>query len=96
MSKSEAKKCPECGNKMTRGILSVEGYVSWRINWRKKEFKIGKGIVAYRCQECGYVQLFSKIPPPQTITRACLNCGRVITGEAEFCPDCGKELKKTK
>jgi len=33
-----------------------------------------------------------KVPSLQTITRACLNCGRVITGEAKFCPYCGKKL----
>jgi len=40
--------------------------------------------------------LEEKVPPLQVTTRICPQCERGVTEEAKFCPNCGKELKKTK
>jgi hypothetical protein len=42
-------------------------------------------------------QYYQQQPPtqqgaPQTITRICPNCGRVIAENVKFCPHCGKQL----
>jgi hypothetical protein len=32
-------------------------------------------------------------PAPTPITRVCPQCGRVLTEEVKFCPNCGKDLE---
>ena len=59
MSESQAKTCPKCGGTMTSGILSIEGMLGWKINWRLKVRKRGEKIVAFRCRTCGYTELYS-------------------------------------
>jgi predicted nucleic-acid-binding Zn-ribbon protein len=55
---SEAKDCPKCGGAMTEGILSVQSS-AYAVNWRKGRFSGGEKIVAYRCKQCGYKELYS-------------------------------------
>ena len=59
MNESEIKKCPKCGGEMTQGILSVEGGLGWEINWRLRKRKLGEKVVAFRCRQCGYAELYS-------------------------------------
>jgi len=53
---SEIGKCPKCSGEMEKGYLDG----AWV--WRKGEnyFQIGRGkrIWAYRCKNCGYVELY--------------------------------------
>jgi predicted nucleic-acid-binding Zn-ribbon protein len=56
---SEVKKCPKCNGEMTMGILSIQSAPGWEINWRLKLRKLGEKIVAFRCRECGYTELYS-------------------------------------
>jgi predicted nucleic-acid-binding Zn-ribbon protein len=56
---NEVRKCPRCGGDMARGILSVETGLGWKINWRLRKRKLGENIVAFRCRQCGYTELYS-------------------------------------
>jgi predicted nucleic-acid-binding Zn-ribbon protein len=56
---SEVKKCSKCGGELALGILSVEGGTGWEINWRLRKRKLGENIVASRCRQCGYIELYS-------------------------------------
>ena len=59
MSQSETKKCSRCGGEMAPGILSVESGLGWKINWRLKLRHLGENVVAFRCRQCGHVELYS-------------------------------------
>jgi predicted nucleic-acid-binding Zn-ribbon protein len=58
MSESEIKKCPKCGGEMVTGVLSVAG-LSFEINWRVRALSLGEKIVAHRCKQCGFSELYS-------------------------------------
>jgi predicted nucleic-acid-binding Zn-ribbon protein len=54
----DVKKCPKCGGEMVTGVLSVAG-IAYEINWRVRSLSLGEKIVAYRCRQCGYAELYS-------------------------------------
>jgi len=55
---SDIKKCPKCGGEMTTGVLSIAG-IPYEVNWRARGLSLGEKIVAYRCRQCGYTELYS-------------------------------------
>jgi predicted nucleic-acid-binding Zn-ribbon protein len=63
---NEVKKCPKCGGEMAPGILSVESGLGWKINWRLKVRRLGENVVAHRCRQCGYTELYSTEPQGET------------------------------
>ena len=70
---SQISKCPKCKGEMIQGIVPDFGYgavfgTSWREGPPKKRFLGGikvparKGIpiATFRCNECGYLEFYSK------------------------------------
>jgi hypothetical protein len=53
---SEAKKCPKCDGEMEAGYLHNAPY------WRRGRSILGLGwdgrVFAYKCKNCGYVELY--------------------------------------
>ena len=55
---SELKKCPKCKGIMVEGTLSVQ-HSAYKVNWKTGRWSVGENVVAYRCQDCGYAELYS-------------------------------------
>lgn len=58
---SETKMCPKCSGTMELGNLGR--YVRWfsgRFSWPGSWTQLGKNVSAYRCKNCGYVELYQK------------------------------------
>ena len=50
------EKCPKCDSVMEAGKLGSYGGVRWSKSmwwWR------GQEVVAYRCEKCGYIELYA-------------------------------------
>jgi len=56
LNESEVKKCPKCGGEMETGHLSGAYY--WRHGRSMWTMETGKRAFAYKCRNCGYVELF--------------------------------------
>ena len=56
---SEVKKCPKCGGDMEKGYLFSAGWVRGEpsFGWG---FPEGKGIIAYRCKSCAYLEFYTR------------------------------------
>jgi predicted nucleic-acid-binding Zn-ribbon protein len=55
---SEVKKCPKCSGDMEKGYLLFA-------SWAQEEpslwvFPKGKGIIAYRCKSCAYLEFYTR------------------------------------
>lgn len=48
------KKCAKCDGVMEVGKLVSYGYV----RWQKGLWDLGPNVVAYKCEKCGYVELY--------------------------------------
>jgi len=58
MSKSEVKKCPKCGGEMEMGYLRDAPY--WRRGKNLLQLGFGPRVFAYRCKNCGYIELYAE------------------------------------
>jgi predicted nucleic-acid-binding Zn-ribbon protein len=86
---SGGKDCPKCGGIMTEGMLSVQNS-AYAVNWRKGRFSYGEEIVAYRCKQCGYTELYSK-EVGQYENWECPKCHRINSPKTKLCTKCGFE-----
>jgi predicted nucleic-acid-binding Zn-ribbon protein len=53
---SEVKQCPKCGGEMEIGLLSSAYY--WTQGKSRWTTGIGPKVFAYKCKNCGYVELY--------------------------------------
>jgi len=64
---SEPKKCPKCGGEMDRGILARAKFGGdwFRFVPSESVWYVGSGekAVAFRCRQCGFVEVYSTEPP---------------------------------
>jgi len=56
---SDVKKCPKCGGEMEIGHLSSAYY--WRHGKSMWTTEIGERVFAYKCKNCGYIELYKEM-----------------------------------
>ena len=86
---TEVKKCPKCEGEMERG-KSLVSYIA--VTLAKQDNLPGDAVFPFYCKGCGYIELYKEVLAPK-ITRICPKCGYVLTGDAKFCPHCGKSFE---
>ncbi len=58
MTDSEVKQCPKCGGEMDIGYLWDAPY--WRCGKSLLRLGFGTRVFAYRCKNCGYIELYAE------------------------------------
>lgn len=78
--------CDRCGLARAR-LVRVDQYLSL---FFIPVFRIKTGDEMTVCDRCGPVGM----PPLQRSNRICMECGRVLDSDFQFCPGCGNPVPK--
>ena len=54
---TDVRKCPKCSGEMEIGHLRDAPY--WRRGTRMLKFGFGPRVFAYKCKNCGYIELYA-------------------------------------